>query len=221
MTGMENSSSATSTTTTVSAADKGMSSESVKRCGGFLKGVGTSDTIPPQFEAKELFSDFIRGLLKVDRIERGRVSCFLSVKPSAMNVYGGLHGGAVASVAEMVSIACARTVVGKDKELFLGELGISYLSAAPRNRDEQLDNAGNYLSQAEQSIQHRAVVLPCHRHSLDAESVVGLAELNVNASVVRSGRNLTVIAVEFKVKDSERLAYTSRATFYNMPVASL
>ncbi|GMP61598.1 hypothetical protein CsSME_00023998 [Camellia sinensis var. sinensis] len=97
-----------------------------------------------------------------------------------MNVYGGLHGGAVASVAEMVSIACARTVVGKDKELFLGELGISYLSAAPRN-----------------------------------------AELNVNASVVRSGRNLTVIAVEFKVKDSERLAYTSRATFYNMPVASL
>ncbi|XP_028095797.1 uncharacterized protein LOC114295692 isoform X1 [Camellia sinensis] len=180
MTGMENSSSATSTTTTVSAADKGMSSESVKRCGGFLKGVGTSDTIPPQFEAKELFSDFIRGLLKVDRIERGRVSCFLSVKPSAMNVYGGLHGGAVASVAEMVSIACARTVVGKDKELFLGELGISYLSAAPRN-----------------------------------------AELNVNASVVRSGRNLTVIAVEFKVKDSERLAYTSRATFYNMPVASL
>ncbi|THG01133.1 hypothetical protein TEA_025909 [Camellia sinensis var. sinensis] len=171
MTGMENSSSATSTTTTVSAADKGMSSESVKRCGGFLKGVGTSDTIPPQFEAKELFSDFIRGLLKVDRIERGRVSC---------NVYGGLHGGAVASVAEMVSIACARTVVGKDKELFLGELGISYLSAAPRN-----------------------------------------AELNVNASVVRSGRNLTVIAVEFKVKDSERLAYTSRATFYNMPVASL
>ncbi|GMP61597.1 hypothetical protein CsSME_00023998 [Camellia sinensis var. sinensis] len=183
MTGMENSSSATSTTTTtttVAAADKGMSSESVKRCGGFLKGVGTSDTIPPQFEAEELFSDFIRGLLKVDRIERGRVSCFLSVKPSAMNVYGGLHGGAVASVAEMVSIACARTVVGKDKELFLGELGISYLSAAPRN-----------------------------------------AELNVNASVVRSGRNLTVIAVEFKVKDSERLAYTSRATFYNMPVASL
>ncbi|KAL7258875.1 hypothetical protein ACSBR1_004895 [Camellia fascicularis] len=132
MTGMENSSSATSTAT-VSAADKGMSSESVKRCGGFLKGAGTSDTIPPQFETKELFSDFIRGLLKVDRIERGRVSCFLSVKPSAMNFYGGLHGGAVASVAEMVSIACARTVVGKDKELFLGELGISYLSAAPRN----------------------------------------------------------------------------------------
>jgi hypothetical protein len=29
-----------------------------------------------------------------------------------------------------VSIACARTVVAGDKELFLGELSISYLSAA-------------------------------------------------------------------------------------------
>ena len=46
-------------------------------------------------------------------------------------------------------------------------------------------------------------------------------ELKVDASVVRSGRNLTVIAVEFKIRDSEKLVYTSRATFYNMPVASL
>ncbi|KAF5946313.1 hypothetical protein HYC85_016541 [Camellia sinensis] len=207
MTGMENSSSATSTTTTVSAADKGMSSESVKRCGGFLKGVGTSDTIPPQFEDQGIILRFHKGTPQ-GRSNRARSSLLLSLRQTfrygtkfhssssksdpfcfffspftlkfCLNVYGGLHGGAVASVAEMVSIACARTVVGKDKELFLGELGISYLSAAPRN-----------------------------------------AELNVNASVVRSGRNLTVIAVEFKVKDSERLAYTSRATFYNMPVASL
>ena len=49
------------------------------------------------------------------------------------NAYGGLHGGAVAALAEMVSIACARTVVGEDKDLFLGELSMSYLSAAPRN----------------------------------------------------------------------------------------
>ncbi|KAL7258874.1 hypothetical protein ACSBR1_004895 [Camellia fascicularis] len=160
--------------------NKGMSKDYVERVDVFMKRLGASDTIAPEFETKDFFTDFMRGLLKVDRIDRGRVSCFVSVKPSATNFYGGLHGGAVASVAEMVSIACARTVVGKDKELFLGELGISYLSAAPRN-----------------------------------------AELNVNASVVRSGRNLTVIAVEFKVKDSGRLAYTSRATFYNMPVASL
>lgn len=44
-----------------------------------------------------------------------------------------MHGGAVGAVAERVAIACARTVVGDDKDLFLGELGLSYLSAAPHN----------------------------------------------------------------------------------------
>lgn len=44
-----------------------------------------------------------------------------------------MHGGAVGAIAERVSIACARTVMGKDKELFLGELRMSYLSAAPTN----------------------------------------------------------------------------------------
>ncbi|PSS11717.1 Esterase [Actinidia chinensis var. chinensis] len=157
------------------------SSQIFSRVDRFFINFGVSGDVPETCNAKDFHSDLIRGLLvKVDVIRRGRISCLLSVKPAVANIYGGFHGGAVASVAEMVSNACARTVVGKDKELFLGELSTSYLSAAPRN-----------------------------------------AELKVDASVVRSGRNLTVIAVEFKVKDSEKLVYTSRATFYNMPVASL
>ena len=35
------------------------------------------------------------------------------------------------AVCEMVSIACARTVVAEDKDIFLGDMSISYLSAAP------------------------------------------------------------------------------------------
>ncbi|CAK9180045.1 unnamed protein product [Ilex paraguariensis] len=97
-----------------------------------------------------------------------------------LNAYGGLHGGAVAAVAEMVSIACARTVVSKDKDLFLGELSMSYLFAAPRN-----------------------------------------AEVIVDASVVRSGRNVTAVTVEFRLGESGGVVYTAKATFYNMPVASL
>ncbi|XP_057510774.1 uncharacterized protein LOC130793148 [Actinidia eriantha] len=147
----------------------------------FFTGVVVSGDVLETLNAEDFHSDLIRGLLvKVNLIRRGRISCLLSVKPAVTNIFGGFHGGAVASVAEMVSIACARTVVGKDKELFLGELSTSYLSLAPRN-----------------------------------------TELKVDASVVRSGRNLTVIAVEFKIKDSEKLVYTSRATFYNMPFASL
>lgn len=49
------------------------------------------------------------------------------------NFYGGIHGGAIGALSERMAIACARTVVAEDKQIFLGELGISYLSAAPRN----------------------------------------------------------------------------------------
>lgn len=49
------------------------------------------------------------------------------------NTYGGLHGGSVAALAERVAIGCARTVMREDKEPFLGELSISYLSSAPQN----------------------------------------------------------------------------------------
>ncbi|XP_052169856.1 uncharacterized protein LOC127786476 isoform X2 [Diospyros lotus] len=158
---------------------EGMNSEHVSATVRFFENCGPSATVPQQVEAISL-SNFVRGLLKVDSIERGRLSCLVSVKPPSTNIYGGMHGGAVASVAERLSIACARTVVGRDKELFLGELSISYLSAAPLN-----------------------------------------SELKADASVIRSGRNLTVVGVEFRNKDSGVLAFTSRATFYNMPASSL
>lgn len=37
----------------------------------------------------------------------------------------------MASIAERLSMACARTIVSEEKQLFLGELSMSYLSAAP------------------------------------------------------------------------------------------
>lgn len=37
----------------------------------------------------------------------------------------------MASIAERLSMACARTFVSEEKQLFLGELSMSYLSAAP------------------------------------------------------------------------------------------
>ena len=37
------------------------------------------------------------------------------------------------AVADAISIACARTLVAEDKELFLGEQSLSYLAAATTN----------------------------------------------------------------------------------------
>ncbi|KAL7594038.1 hypothetical protein Lser_V15G31645 [Lactuca serriola] len=163
-----------------SVASREMPSETVAKVNGIIISAGDSFVLPAKYEGEGVHSDLIRSLLKVQHIHRGRVTCIFTVKPYVCNRYNTLHGGAVGSIAEIVAIACARTVVHKDKELFLGELSVSYLAAA-----------------------------------------VNQAEVMIDASVVRSGRNLTVVAIEFKLKDKEILTYLCRATFYNMPVASL
>lgn len=169
-----------SSSSTTAAAGEAMTAETIATVAKFFNDVGKPDLILPPADGKHFICDLIGGLLKPDRVERGHVSCLLRVLPAATNAYKGMHGAAVASVAEMISVACARTVVSEDKELFLGELSMSYLSAAPIN-----------------------------------------AELKVDASIIRSGRNLTVVAVEFRLKDSGNLTYTSRATLYTMPISSL
>lgn len=42
----------------------------------------------------------------------------------------------------------------------------------------------------------------------------------VDASVVKSGRNLTIVAVSFRIEETGRLLYLSRATFHNMCFSS-
>ncbi|KAK8504124.1 hypothetical protein V6N13_132056 [Hibiscus sabdariffa] len=147
---------------------------------GFFKGVGVQDPNVENYASKDFYSNLLCNTLKTHTVRRGHVTCFATVKPSISNHYGGLHGGAVAAIAERVAIATARTVVGEDKEIFLVDLGMSYLSAAPKD-----------------------------------------AELIVDGSVVRSGRNITLVSVEFKMKKTGKLAFTSRATFHNSPVSKL
>ncbi|KAK8466359.1 hypothetical protein PHAVU_008G073300 [Phaseolus vulgaris] len=99
----------------------------------YLKTLGMDRAIPRSFDTSGFYSNFFGSFLKVNDIKRGRISCTISVKLPIANFYGTLHGGSVASFVESLSIACARTVVAEDKELFLGEIDVSYLSAAPIN----------------------------------------------------------------------------------------
>ncbi|XP_047157382.1 uncharacterized protein LOC124828192 [Vigna umbellata] len=146
----------------------------------FVDRMGASTAVPPKWEARGTYGHLYRNFIKVLHIQPGRISISVHAKPPLCNGYGTLHGGSVGTLAEILSIACARTVVAEDKELFLGEISISYMSATPVNE-----------------------------------------EVLANASVVKSGRNLTVIAAEFKLKKSGNMAYSTRATFYNMPLSSL
>ncbi|XP_021748034.1 uncharacterized protein LOC110713903 [Chenopodium quinoa] len=146
----------------------------------FFQGLGISLQLPKILTNHDLISELLINILKVDSISRGHVSCSFSVLPSVANYYKGLHGGAVASIAERLAIACARTIVAEEKPLFLVELSISYLSSAPMN-----------------------------------------AELNAVGSVVRSGRNLTVVSIEIRLKETKKLLYTAQATFHQLPAAKL
>ncbi|XP_050249732.1 uncharacterized protein LOC126696987 [Quercus robur] len=159
-----------------------VSAEYVSAISAFFQRVGVShsNSIPDFCNTKYFYSHLIRDAIKPDQVLRGRITCHLTVTPILANFYASLHGGALAAIAEMVSIACARTVVAEDKDIFLGDMSISYLSGAPIH-----------------------------------------AEVMVDCSVVRSGRNLTVVAMEFKVKKTGQLAYTAHATFYNKPIAKL
>ncbi|XP_057805727.1 uncharacterized protein LOC131020733 [Salvia miltiorrhiza] len=47
------------------------------------------------------------------------------------------------------------------------------------------------------------------------------AEIIVNASVINGGRNVAVVALDFRLKESQRLAYVSRVTLYKIPLSNL
>ncbi|KAK4847672.1 hypothetical protein QYF36_004501 [Acer negundo] len=147
---------------------------------GFFQTMGISSNIPENMSSKDFYSNIVGSHLKVHQIQRGRVTCLFSVKPAVANAYGGVHGGAVGALVERMAIACARTVVAEEKEIFLAELSISYLSAAPAN-----------------------------------------SELIIDASVSKTGRTVTVVAVDFKFKESGKVCYSSHATFFNMPISKL
>ncbi|KAK9143466.1 hypothetical protein Syun_012866 [Stephania yunnanensis] len=107
----------------------------------FFQSVGTFGSIMPQSSSLKglAYPDLIRELLKLHRIDRGRITSSLSVKPAFLNSFGSLHGGAVASIAQAIAEACARTVVAEDKEMFLGELATSYLSPARVNDEVEVE----------------------------------------------------------------------------------
>ncbi|KAK8702574.1 hypothetical protein V6N13_020921 [Hibiscus sabdariffa] len=99
----------------------------------FLESIGISDPKVENYSSKDFYSVLLCNHLKTHTVQRGHVTCFTTVKPPIINFFGGLHGGVVAAIAERVAVATARTVVGEDKDIFLGELAMSYLSSATIN----------------------------------------------------------------------------------------
>ncbi|KAK6923529.1 Thioesterase domain [Dillenia turbinata] len=82
------------------------------------------DSLPSKF-----FDHFIMAGIKVHSIQPGRILCSFKVPPRLLNSGGFMHGGATASLVDLLSAAviysCGATTTGVSVEI-----NVSYLDAA-------------------------------------------------------------------------------------------
>ncbi|KAL1071119.1 hypothetical protein V6Z11_D11G068200 [Gossypium hirsutum] len=75
------------------------------------------------------FENFIMQGLHVDQIEKGRVLCSMKVPPRLLNAGNFLHGGATASLVDLVGSAVIYSYGGSTSGVSV-EISITYLDAA-------------------------------------------------------------------------------------------
>ncbi|KAG8477169.1 hypothetical protein CXB51_030328 [Gossypium anomalum] len=88
------------------------------------KNASTINGMPSRF-----FENFIMQGLHVDQIEKGRVLCSMKVPPRLLNAGNFLHGGATASLVDLVGSAVIYTY-GVSTSGVSVEISITYLDAA-------------------------------------------------------------------------------------------
>ncbi|KAL3528115.1 hypothetical protein ACH5RR_012771 [Cinchona calisaya] len=103
-----------------------MDLESVKRLlqkeGGAYE--TTVDSLPQRF-----FEPFVCHGLKVDLIEKGRIICSFTVPPRLLNTATSLHGGATATLVDLIGSAVIYTM-GSPMTGVSVEINVSYLDGA-------------------------------------------------------------------------------------------
>ncbi|MFQ6633118.1 hypothetical protein Gotur_010943 [Gossypium turneri] len=88
------------------------------------KNASTINGMPSRF-----FENFIMQGLHVDQIEKGRVLCSMKVPPRLLNAGNFLHGGATASLVDLVGSAVIYTYGATSSGVSV-EISITYLDAA-------------------------------------------------------------------------------------------
>ncbi|KAK8693236.1 hypothetical protein V6N13_070829 [Hibiscus sabdariffa] len=88
------------------------------------KNASTINGMPSRF-----FENFIIHGLHVDQIEKGRVLCSMKVPPRLLNAGNFLHGGATASLVDLVGSAVVYTYGASSSGVSV-EISITYLDAA-------------------------------------------------------------------------------------------
>ncbi|XP_050369490.1 uncharacterized protein LOC126787647 [Argentina anserina] len=91
------------------------------------------DTLPDKF-----FEPFIMKGIQVDRIERGTIVCTFKVPPRLLNGGGFLHGGATATLVDLIGSAAIFTVGAPTVGVSV-EINISYLDSAYAGEEIEIE----------------------------------------------------------------------------------
>ncbi|KAI3991909.1 hypothetical protein MKX01_012854 [Papaver californicum] len=119
-----------------------------------------------------LFDPLIIQGIKVDLIEPGRIICSMKVPPRLLNSGNFLHGGATASLVDIIGSAAIFTSGAKTSGVSV-EINISYLDSA-------------YLDE----------------------------EIEIESKVLRVGKAVGVVSVEFRKKKTGKIVAQGRHTKY-------
>ncbi|KAM5587284.1 hypothetical protein ABKV19_005951 [Rosa sericea] len=97
------------------------------------KTAASMDTLPEKF-----FEPFIMKGIQVDRIERGTIVCSFKVPPRLLNGGGFLHGGATATLVDLVGSAAIFTVGAPTVGVSV-EINVSYLDSAYPGEEVEIE----------------------------------------------------------------------------------
>ncbi|XP_074307858.1 uncharacterized protein LOC141642814 [Silene latifolia] len=86
----------------------------------------------------KLFDPFIVHGLQVTLIEPGRILCTFKVPPRLLNTANTLHGGAIASLVDLIGSAVIFTVGAPSTGVSV-EINVSYLDAAILNEEIEIE----------------------------------------------------------------------------------
>ncbi|URE41157.1 phosphoribosylamine--glycine ligase [Musa troglodytarum] len=91
------------------------------------------DALPSKF-----YDAFVLRGLRVDLVEPGHLLCSMTVPPRLLNMGNFLHGGATASLVDLVGSAAFYTAGAQSRGVPM-EIGISYLDAAFANEEIEIE----------------------------------------------------------------------------------
>ncbi|MBA0769100.1 hypothetical protein Gotri_017865 [Gossypium trilobum] len=192
------------------------------------KNASTINGMPSRF-----FENFIMQGLHVDQIEKGRVLCSMKVPPRLLNAGNFLHGGATASLVDLVGSAVIYTYGASTSGVSV-EISITYLDAAYVGVNQRLLSSGKDFGILKVSvlsllnIENTSLGSTCcfripgsylqcliwNAEKYQESEALIVEEIEIEAKALRVGKTVAVVTVEFRKKKTGKIIAQGRHTKY-------